>query len=208
MNASLAHPLRNVAFALLAVMASPALFAAPSATPEPQSASALPVDSVYQLSVALTDQLGRTSQLADRRGQPALVSMFYTSCQAVCPMLVDALRDTEAKLSPQERTRLSILMVSFDPEHDTVNVLKRTADERGLDSAHWTLARTDAKSVRKFAAVLGIQYRALKNGDFNHTSVLILLDADGRVSGRTTQLGNADPAFVKVVKAAVQRPSL
>jgi len=62
--------------------------------------------------------------------------------------------------------------------------------------------------VRKLAAVLGIQYRALKNGDFNHTTALILLDADGRIAGRSTQLGNADPAFVKAVKAAAQRSPL
>lgn len=208
MKTSIARQMRHAAFALLAAIASPALLAAPAATPEPAAASALPADSVYQLAIALTDQQGRASQLAERRGHPALVSMFYTSCQAVCPMLIDALRDTEGKLSPQERARLSILMVSFDPEHDTVAVLKRTADERGLDSAHWTLARTDARSVRKFAAVLGIQYRALKNGDFNHTSALVLLDADGRVAGRSTQLGSADPAFVKLVRAAVQRPAL
>ena len=196
-NFFLARPLRNLAFALFAVCGSSLLGAAPAAL--------LPTDSVYQLPVSLTDQQGRITQLADRRGQPVLVSMFYTSCQFVCPMLIDALRDTEAKLSAEERARLSILMVSFDPEHDSVAVLKRTADQRELDSAHWTLARTDAKSVRKLAAVLGIQYRALKNGDFNHTTALILLDADGRIAGRSAQLGNADPAFVKLVKAVAQR---
>ena len=53
-------------------------------------------------------------------------------------------------------------------------------------------------------AVLGIQYRALSNGDFNHTTALILIDADGRNAGRTAQLGVADAAFVKLVKAAAQ----
>jgi len=208
MNMSFIRPLRSLAFALIAGSASSVLVAAPPAVAEPLAATALPADSVYQLALSLTDQQGRTTQLADRRGHPMLVSMFYTSCQFVCPMLVDALRDTEARLSPEERLRLSILMVTFDPEHDSVAVLKRTADQRGLDGSHWTLARTDAKSVRKLAAVLGIQYRALKNGDFNHTTALILLDADGRIAGRSGQLGNADPAFVKVVKAVAQRSPL
>ena len=172
------------------------------------TAASLPADSVYQLALPLTDQLGHATQLADRRGRPVLVSMFYTSCQFVCPMLIDALRDTESKLSADERSRVSVLMVSFDPEHDTVEVLKHTADERGLDGAHWSLARTDARNVRKLAAMLGIQYRALKNGDFNHTTALILLDADGRIVGRTSKLGNADAAFVKVVRTTVQRSPL
>jgi protein SCO1/2 len=53
-------------------------------------ALALPGDSVYQLDATLTDQLGRSVKLDAAHGQPVLVSMFYTSCQFVCPMLIDA----------------------------------------------------------------------------------------------------------------------
>ena len=167
-------------------------------------ATTLPTDSVYQLKAQLTDQSGKTFAIAERRGHPVLVGMFYTSCQFVCPMLVEALRDTEAKLTPQELANLSVVLVTIDPVRDTVAVLKRTAQERELDPAHWTMARTDAKTTRKLAAVLGVQYRALPNGDFNHTTDLILLDRDGRIAGRTTQLGSADPAFVKQVKVATR----
>lgn len=205
MTTAFSRPLATLVLILLACGAVGPAVAAPAA--ETATAS-LPADSVYQLDMPLTDQLGRTTQLADRRGRPVLVSMFYTSCQFVCPMLIDALRDTEAKLSAEERSRMSVLMVSFDPEHDSVAVLRHTADERGLDGSHWSLARTDARNVRKLAAVLGIQYRAMKNGDFNHTTALILLDADGRIVGRSTKLGNADAAFVKVVKTTVQRSPL
>jgi protein SCO1/2 len=166
--------------------------------------TSLPTDSVYQLQAQLIDQSGQAFALAQRRGHPVLVGMFYTSCQFVCPMLVEALRDTEAKLTPQERAKLGVLLVTIDPARDTVAVLQRTAKERDLDPAHWTVARTDAKTTRKLAAVLGVQYRALPNGDFNHSTDLILLDAQGRIAGRTAQLGSADPSFVKSVKASVQ----
>lgn len=201
--------------ALLLTASASALAAAPTAiatanakaatTAAPVAvAGTLPADSVYQLKLALTDQQGRTVALDAGRGHPVLVSMFYTSCEFVCPMLVDALRDTEAKLNPAERAKTSVLLVTFDPARDTVAVLQKTAAQRELDPGHWTLARTDPASVRKLAAVLGVQYRLLANGDYNHTTALVLLDAQGRVAGRTTQLGDADPAFVKRVKAAVQ----
>ena len=166
--------------------------------------TALPTDSVYQLQAQLTDQAGQSFAIAQRRGHPVLVGMLYTSCQFVCPMLVEALRDTEAKLTSRERAKLGVLLVTIDPARDTVAVLQRTAKERDLDPAHWTVARTDAKTTRKLAAVLGVQYRALPNGDFNHSTDLILLDAQGRIAGRTAQLGSADPSFVKSVKATVQ----
>ena len=192
------------------VAASTAAIAAAPTAPAAGAARApeLASDSVYQLAATLTDQDGRAGRLDERLGHPVLVTMFYTSCQFVCPMIVEALRDTEAKLGAEERKHVSVLMVSIDPEHDSVAVLRRTADERGLDTSRWTLARTDATTVRKLAAVLGVQYRALPDGEFNHTTAVILLGADGRIVARTTRLGSADPSFVKRVKAAIQASAL
>ena len=198
--------------AVLALALAASAQAAPAAAPSNRAVAggavaALPANSVYQLAVALTDQDGHDFRLADRRGKPMLVSMFYSSCQFVCPMLIDTLRDTESKLDAGERNQLGVLMVSIDPARDTVAVLRRTADERAIATPRWTMARTDAASVRKLAAVLGIQYRALADGEFNHTTALILLDADGRIVARSSQLGNADPAFVLKVRQTLQAAS-
>jgi protein SCO1/2 len=48
-----------------------------------QAAGALASGSLYQSDVTLTDQNGRTFHLADLRGQPVQISMFYSSCQMV-----------------------------------------------------------------------------------------------------------------------------
>ena len=160
-------------------------------------------DSVYNLQIALTDQSGETRPLDALRGRPVLVTMFYTSCQMVCPMIVEAIRATEEKLSPAQRDKLAVLMVSFDPARDTVEVLKATADKRGLAAPHWTLARSDPKSVRRLAAVLGIQYRPTPDGEFNHSSVILLLDDEGRIAARTNQISGADPQMVRHIKSLV-----
>ena len=161
-------------------------------------AKTLPANSVYQLSVPLTDQEGRASTLADWRGKPVMITMFYSSCQFVCPRIVEALKKTQASLDPQH-AKLPVLMVTLDPARDDTATLKAMAEERHLDPKRWTLARTEARNVRKLAAMLGIQYRELPSGEFNHSSVIILLDAEGRVVGKTSVLGEADPAFVKLV---------
>jgi len=201
-----AETTRLLAAALLCLgigLGAHAIPANPDPGPTPD-APALPTDSVYRLPVALTDQAGRSLRLDERRGRPLLVSMFYTSCQFVCPMLIESIRDAERQLSPAEREQVGVLLVSFDPEHDTVAVLKRTTDERGLDPAHWMLARTDAATARKLASVLGIQYRALGNGDFNHTTAILLLDSQGRIVARSSKLGSAEPAFVNRVRAVAR----
>lgn len=190
------------ALLLLASIGMPASQAAPA----PDAAKAeqsLPGNSLYQLHTKLVDQNGDTFDLASRRGKPMIVSMFYTSCQFVCPMLVETIQLTTQKLTADERARLGAMLVTFDPARDDAKALKETAGKHQLDAEHWTLARTDASSVRKFAAALGIQYRQLPDGEFNHSTVLVLLDSQGRIVGRSNKMGNADPAFLKLVKATL-----
>ncbi|PZO09588.1 MAG: SCO family protein [Lysobacteraceae bacterium] len=168
------------------------------------AATALPGDSVYLLDAQFSDQAGKAFTLADRRGKPQLVSMFYTSCRYVCPLIVDSAKGVEHALSPVERNRLGVLLISMDPARDDTAALASVARKRKLDPARWTLARTEAASVRSVAALLGVRYRALADGEFNHTSALVLLDAEGRVVARTERLGSVpDPVFLAAVKAAL-----
>jgi protein SCO1/2 len=172
----------------------------------PLRATELPGDSIYQMPLALVDQDGRDFQLADRADRPQLVSMFYTSCPYVCPLIIDTLKKTQAALTPAARAKLDVLLVSFDPVRDTPARLKQVYAERKLDGASWTLARTDERSVRQLAALLGIQYRALAAGDISHSSALVLLDAQGRVLARTERIGAIDADFIAAVNQALAAP--
>lgn len=169
-----------------------------------RAAADLPGDSVYLLDAGFSDQAGKAFTLADRRGKPQLVSMFYTSCRYVCPLIVDSAKGVEHALSPAERDRLGVLLISMDPARDDTAALASVARKRKLDPARWTLARTEAASVRSVAALLGVRYRALADGEFNHTSALVLLDGEGRVVARTERLGSVpDPEFLAAVKTAL-----
>lgn len=141
-------------------------------------------DSLYQLSMKLTDQRGQPTTLDAFRGHPVIVSMFYGSCPAACPLLVSNVKALEGSLDPETRAAVRILLVSFDPRNDTPAALGRFAEERGIDGSRWTLASASDAQVRTLAAVLGIKYRRLPDGGFNHTSTVLLLDRDGRIEGR------------------------
>jgi protein SCO1/2 len=45
-----------------------------------------------------------------------------------------------------------------------------------------------------------VQFRRLDDGDFNHSSVLILLDPEGRIAARTETMGKIDPVFVAATR--------
>ena len=167
----------------------------------------LPRDSVYQSTVQLTDAQSRRFAWSTQRGQAQLVSMFYTSCRFVCPMLVDGAKAIRQSLTDEDRARLGVTLVSLDPRRDTPQVLKRMQKERDLDPTYWTLARPESQDVRVIAGLLGIRYRALADGEFNHTTVLVLLDPDGRVIARTEKVGGLpDPVFLAAVRRTLAPP--
>ena len=194
------------AFSLLVGSISPHPALADKALP-------LPEDSIYQLEADFSDQNGRHFALVDRRERPQLVAMFYTSCRYICPLIVDSAKGVEQALSPTERAQLDILLVSLDPARDDTAALNAVATARKLEPKRWTLARTSTANVRSLAALLGVRYRALADGEFNHTSVLILLDAEGRRVASTSVLGpKPEPAFLAAVQkllapaAAIPKP--
>ncbi|MEO7252177.1 MAG: SCO family protein, partial [Arenimonas sp.] len=137
-------------------------------------------------------------------GRPRVVSMFYTSCRVTCPLIVDSGKAVEHALLPSERARIGITLISLDPKRDTPRALALLAAKRGLEAARWSLLRPDESDVRALAGVLNVRYRHLADGDFSHTSALLLLDADGRVLARTDKVGSRlDPEFLTAVHLAL-----
>ena len=70
------------------------------------------------------------------------------------------------------------------------------AGRHRADLARWTFARVSEAGVRKLAAVLNIQYRQLPDGEFNHSTVISLLDSEGRIAAQTSQMMRLDPEFL------------
>jgi len=159
-----------------------------------------PPESIYQLDAKLTDQTGRARGLDLYRGSPVLITMFYGSCQATCPLIIDTLRSTERGLSVEQRGKLRVLLVSFDPERDTPKALADIAATRRIDTSRWTLATADANTVRDIAALLDVQYRKLPSGEFSHAAVITLLSPEGVIESRSMKLGTADPALLEPLR--------
>ena len=86
---------------------------------------------------------------------------------------------------------------------DTPEALARIIAERKLDPARWTLLQPDPADLRGLAGLLGIRYRSLADGEFNHSSALVLLDAQGRIAARTETIGTTDAAFIAAIDATL-----
>jgi protein SCO1/2 len=140
--------------------------------------------------------------LASFKGAPFVVALIYTSCQAVCPLILSDMLEIERRLSPAaQRTRF--VAISLDPKRDTPGTLLAYAKQRKLDLSRWTLLTGDEDDVREIAAVLGMRYRQVAGGDFVHSSLITVVDGEGVI--RRQQIGlRQDPAeSVRVITQLV-----
>ncbi|MBL8627762.1 MAG: SCO family protein [Myxococcales bacterium] len=162
-------------------------------------ASPLGDGSIYDLELSVRTAEGATVPLASLAGAPVVITMFYASCPAACPRLIDDLKGIEQDLDPATRARVRFVLVSFDPARDTPAALRALADERRL-GAGWLLSATADDAARELAAALGIKYRALDSGEFFHTSVLTVLDETGRPRARVEGLGRGHDAVLAALR--------
>jgi protein SCO1/2 len=153
------------------------------------------------------DQRGRPVGLDVFRGHPVLISMFYATCPDACPLLIADVQRIERELTPRIRADLRIVLVSLDPERDTPDALRALARARHVDESRWRLLRAPEDTVREIAALLGVKYRRLPDGSFNHSSVITLLDPAGVILARDEAIGGSHATLLRSLRAAQSAPS-
>jgi protein SCO1/2 len=163
----------------------------------------IPGTSLYQLPATLETAEGATLKLSELRGQPLIVTMFYSHCTSVCPLLTAQLQRLIAELSPAERQQIRVLMVSFDSVRDTPEELKAFKSEHRIEDSNWFVSRASAADVRSLAAALGIRYRELPDHSFNHSALISVADRGGTVRARTSELTGPDAPFIQAVRKQI-----
>lgn len=137
-------------------------------------------ESLYQLDAAYSSDAGARFTLAQLRGRPVILAMFFASCNFACPLLVADITRIQAALPAPLRDEVAIVLVSFDTVRDTPAALKKYRDERLL-GAQWTLLHGDGDAVAELAALLGVKYKQEADGQFAHSNLITILNAEGEI---------------------------
>lgn len=158
-------------------------------------------DSLYQLDTPYTTDADAPFQLAQLRGRPVLLAMFFASCNYACPLIVADLTRLRDALPPALREETAIVLVSFDVARDTPEVLKKYRDDRLLDG-RWTLLHGDDDAVAELAALLGVKYKQEADGQFAHSNLITVLNREGEIVHQRAGLqgGLAEAAAALVAK--------
>jgi protein SCO1/2 len=138
-------------------------------------------DSVFNITDNWTAADGKTFQLSKLGGKPTVVAMVYTSCQYVCPLTVQNIKRIERSLTAAQAGKVNFALFTFDPQRDTPAKLTEFAKLHSITSPSWVLAQGSEGAVRKLAVTLGIKYKKVQSGDYEHDATISILDSNGVV---------------------------
>jgi protein SCO1 len=157
----------------------------PNATPGPRAHEPHPGDAMPD--VALVDQDGKALRLADFRGKALALTFVFTRCPLpdFCPLVMRNFAAAHAALARDAAlaARTHLLTVSFDPAHDTPDVLRafgKPFQKTAPPFTHWTLATGKDEAIRALGAALELDY-VEENRSFTHNLRTAVLDREGKL---------------------------
>jgi protein SCO1/2 len=133
---------------------------------------------------SLTDQDGRPFGLANLRGRDTLVFFGFTRCTNTCPAAMFKMKLMAASLEEAGESSPAVVLISVDGDRDTPAVLKDYLQGYPKNFIGLT---GDPKAVRGIAAGFkavffkGLPYDDAGHYQVEHTSMIYLVDADGRI---------------------------
>ncbi len=161
-------------------------FNRPDFTPEWISPSDPRYDSIHRVpAFSFTDQDGETVTEKTVEGKIYVADFFFTHCGSICPKMTANMRQLQDFFNPNGA--VIFLSHSVLPEMDSVPVLKKYAEERGVRSGKWHLLTGDRDAIyslarQQYFAGDTIGYYQTGN-EFLHTENFILLDKQRRIRG-------------------------
>lgn len=134
------------------------------------------------------DQDGRQVTSEDMRGKVVLYAFTYTRCQtARCQEILTTLRAVDRQITEEvlQGVPFEIVVVSFDPEHDSPQRLRSFAASLGVDLNRWRFVTgTDPKRLRYMVGGgFEVYYERTEDGEFVFDPAYILVDGWGIIRG-------------------------
>jgi cytochrome oxidase Cu insertion factor (SCO1/SenC/PrrC family) len=123
-----------------------------------------------------TDEEGVSTTFARWRGSEVVTTAFFGSCTLRCPMTIAKLEEIDQTLHAHGRSA-EFVLVTIDPENDTVDRLRRLKETRHLPSS-WHLLRGSRHDTAGFGQFLHVNV-ARDSGHIDHDVRISMFDAAG-----------------------------
>ncbi|WP_152286870.1 SCO family protein [Flavicella marina] len=139
------------------------------------------------------NQFGKEVSNNDYAGKVYVVEFFFTTCPTICPIMTQNTVLLQNKY--YGNPHFGIASISINPKHDTPEVMKSYADEKGATMESWNFLTGDEAAIFKFSNE-GFKLYAGKNenveGGFEHSGLFALVDKNGFIRSRTVTTGGSE----------------
>lgn len=153
----------------------------------------------------LIDQRARSIALSELRGKVVVVNFVYTTCALpnYCLRLANNFGVLQKRFERQLGRDLILLTLTFDPVHDTPEVLARYASQWKANADTWRFLTGPAADVERACALFGVH--AFSNeGLLDHSLHTAVIDRQGRLVANiegnqftATQLGDLTESVIR-----------
>jgi protein SCO1/2 len=134
------------------------------------------------------DQDGNTITQRDVKGKVFVAEYFFTTCQTICPIMNKQMQRVHEAYKKNDK--VNILSFTVNPEIDTVEQMKRYADEHKADGKKWHFLTGEKEKLynlarKSFFVLKPAESQNLGDvgSDFIHTNNFVLVDQEMRIRG-------------------------
>lgn len=137
------------------------------------------------------NQNGKTITNEDYKDKVYIVEFFFTTCPSICPIMTEnMIKIQDAFLG---NPNVGIASFSIDPAHDTPEVLKEYAQNKGITKPQWHLLTGEKENIFKLANEgfnLYVGEESEDGSGFEHSGFFALVDQEGNIRSRKDENGN------------------
>jgi protein SCO1/2 len=133
---------------------------------------------------SLINQNGKTITQRDYKNKIYIADFFFTRCQTICIAMAYHMNELQEFYKNDEE--IMFLSHSVTPTMDSVSVLKKYAQKKGVVDGKWNVTTGDKKHIYNLARKSYFAVLEDGNGgenDFIHTEQFVLVDKEKRVRG-------------------------
>lgn len=135
---------------------------------------------------SFVNQDGKRVRFSDFRGKVLAFTLIYTRCPLpdFCIRMSEYFSRIQRALSkdPSLRGKWHLLSISFDPQNDTPEVLKKYGKNYGADFSTWDFVVDKISTIQQLGNGLDLTFYDDEGGLIAHNLRTVLIDPDGNLA--------------------------
>ncbi|MGR3319919.1 MAG: SCO family protein, partial [Candidatus Anammoxibacter sp.] len=114
-------------------------------------------------------------------GKPLVMSFIFTRCQlpTMCPLIMEKVAKVQKEINKEYKDKVFFVIMTFDPEYDTPEVLKKYGEGYGVDYDNLIYLTGKKSDMDKALTHFRVYAKEEAPGQIAHTMETMVLDEKG-----------------------------